>query len=76
MKELRQETKNDLSRALYGLWREAENENFSPIFPIIEAAFELLKKGKDFANFQEAMKEIKLEIETSTDSDFSDWVTE
>jgi hypothetical protein len=70
MTELHQDTKSDLSRAIYRLWREEENGNSSPIFSVIERAIELAKQGLNFNNYSEVLAAIEAELDLQNDENY------
>lgn len=70
MTELHQDTKSDLSRAIYRLWREEENGNYSPIFSVIERAIELAKQGLSFNNYSEVLAAIEAELDLQNDENY------
>jgi hypothetical protein len=70
MTELNQATKDDLGRAIYRLYREQENGNFSPIFTVIERAIEFAKQGLNFDNYSDVLAAIQTELDEVNDDNY------
>jgi hypothetical protein len=65
---IHQETKSELEKAVYRLWKEKENGNFNPAFEVIEKAIELVKKGLDFNSFSDVLSQIESDL---TDEEYA-----